>query len=371
MRILLVCSHGFKNGKTGDATQGRETAVALAKAGLNVVRIYAKNAPVRMYDEHDNFLDVNEIIKLINDVDIVHFLPISVPLCKFLRELNEKKNRPICGSPIFWGGWERVALAFKNSYGLIGKCKSAIREIENMSPLHQDYRGVDVFLPNSDAEGKCLMRCFRTNKGAICSSVPNGFVPPSFDILSLPRAENVPREDYIVVPGVFAKRKNQIGLIRALKAYDRHYNIVFLGGGQDDRYYNLCRQEALPGMIFLGHLSSGDAEYWKILRHARVACLPSDCETPGIAMIEASYAGARPVITKFGGTKEYYGEFAEYLNPCFPMSIIKALDRGWNRGRLNDAERKVFARFTWDFTAQKTIAAYDVALNKFFSKTRN
>lgn len=362
MKVLLACSHSFRSGQTGDATQGRETVSALMAAGVEVVRVFIKYLPLRVYDAEDKELAVSEIQRVIDSCDIVHLLPGTKPLCKFWRQFRQ---RPVVASSIFWGGWERSIVAFRMHQGLLEKCKFAIKEIRNMFRLCQDYRGVDVFLPNSDAEGRCVMRHYRTNANATYRVVPNGFVPPKFNVRELPRSVNVPKSDYIVVPGAFAPRKNQLGLIRAMKHDCQGRKVVFMGGELDAAYFAQCRKESTSDMFFLGFMSSRDEEYWRVLRHARVACLPSDCETPGIAMIEAAYAGARPVITKYGGTKEYYGDYGEYLNPCFSKSILSALNRGWDRGRLNMTDAYPFARFSWELVAKKTIEAYEFALKYY------
>lgn len=360
MKVLLVRSYSFKSGQTGDATQGRETANALIKIGVELVCVYVEYLPVRIISEEECVLADSQINALIDSCDAVQLLPATKPLCRFWRKLHKK---PVLGSSIFWGGLERVYIAWRTYCGFAPSLKASVKELRNMSPLYMDYHGVDVFLPNSEAEGRRVMRCFGKDRRAVYKAIPNGFVPPSFDVWTLPRSEKVPEEDYIAVPGVFARRKNQIGLIRALKKHHRDYKVVFMGGGAlDASYYNECRSEATDNMLFLGYISSKDRAYWQVLRHARVACLTSDCETPGIAMIEAAYAGARPVITKFGGTDEYYGEHGEYLNPCFARSIVSAIDRGWRRGRMNKAESETFARFTWDLAAEKTKEAYRFAI---------
>lgn len=363
MKILLICSRSFKSGQTGDATQGRETSNALISAGVELKRLFVQHLPVMVFDEGDNELLNEEISNALEWCDAIHLLPISKSLVRFLRVRTQK---PILGSSIFWGGIERAYVAFNANKGAYWKLRAAARELHNIIPLFMDYRGVDVFLPNSDAEGRCVMRCFRTSKGASYMVVPNGFVPPKVDVWDLPRSSKIPLEgDYVVVPGVFAKRKNQLGFIRALKKCRFEYNVVFLGGVFHQDYYEECLREATERMFFAGYVSSCDEEYWKILRHARVACLPSDCETPGIAMIEAAYAGARPVITKYGGTVEYYGSRGEYLNPCFSSSINAAIERGWRRGRLDKVEAACFARFSWELVAQKTIDAYRFAIERY------
>jgi glycosyltransferase involved in cell wall biosynthesis len=361
MKVFFITSSGFKEGKTGDATQGRETVKALRERGIDVVLGFVKYSPFAIYDESDNKLDYSSLKEIIESSDLVHLLPGTLPLCKYLKKILV---RPTLASSIFWGGMERVYLAFYNNHGFLRRVKASLRELRNQIPLYNDYRGVDVFLPNTKAEGLKVMQCFRKKKGATFRVAPNGFVVPSFDVWGLERSERVPKEDYIVVPGTFAQRKNQLGFIRAIKNEAKDYKIVFMGGAHDLGYFEECKKASSDNMFFIGHLSSADVEYWRVLRYARVACLPSDCETPGIAMIEAAYAGARPVITKYGGTEEYYGDKAVYLNPCRSQSIRNAIERGWQMGRLEKEDALKFSRFSWNLTAQRTIEAYEFALNR-------
>ena len=363
MKILLICSRNFKSGQTGDATQGRETARALISSGVELRQLFVQHIPVRVFDKADNELSEALICDALEWCDAIHLLPVSQPLIRFW---CMRTRKPILGSSIFWGGIERAVIAFNTNQKLYWKIRSVAREIRNMLPMFMDFRGVNVFLPNSDAEGKRVMKCFKTSKGTTYRVVPNGFIPPEIDVWKLPKSSMIPFDgEYIVVPGVFAKRKNQLGLIRALKKSKMNYNVVFLGGVFHPEYYEKCRDEASDNMFFAGYLPSNSAEYWQILRHARASCLTSDCETPGIAMMESAYAGARPVITKYGGTEEYYGEMGEYLNPCFSHSIISAVERGWERGRLSRLEAMSFAKFSWKLVADRTIESYAYAIEKY------
>lgn len=361
MKVLLVCSESFKKGRTGDATQARETYGAIVAKGHQVSVIYVRREPLSFVSEHGEGIDKGKLEDIIASVDVVHLLPCGRDLIRFWRSL--KIRRPTLGSTIFWGGWERVSMAWRSVKPLKERLHWMARYFRQMWPIFMDYRGVDVFLPNSRAEGDCVKRCFRTDPHSVCHAVPNGFIKPKFDIFALPRPKDIPQGEYIVVPGIFAVRKNQLGLVRALRG--TQYPLVFMGGiygAKPDRLMQAaCRRECGERAVFLGHVSNESQLYWATLRYARCACLASDCETPAIAMLEAAYAGARPVITKFGGTREYYGEFGEYFDPRFPGQIRMAVDGGWRRGRLTDAEAASFGRFTWQFCAEETIKAYERA----------
>lgn len=364
MKVLYVCSKSFKDSQTGAATQARETYNALVRLGCEMTRIYSGNPVGTFEDETGGRLSEKEVRDLIAKNDVTHLIYCSRPLAQYWRRFAP--HRPTVGSTVFWSGWERVAITHQNmSFGLT-RLHSELAYIRQMCAVGNDFRGIDVFLPNTHAEARKVMTCYCTDKSARCVPVPNGFVAPQFDVTALPRSTKVPDGDYIVVPAIFAVRKNQLGLIRALR--DTDYQVVFMGGvlGSDlsRQFYAQCRREATDRMHFIGYLPSGSEEYWKVLAHARCACLPSDCETPGIAMIEAAYTGVRPVITKFGGTLEYFGFDAEYFNPCRASEIRDAIDRGMMRGRISPEQALAYKRYSWEYCAEITLNAYQLAKSK-------
>ncbi len=74
--------------------------------------------------------------------------------------------------------------------------------------------------------------------------------------------------------------------------------------------------------------------------------------------MEAASLGARPAVTTEGGAVEYLGFEAEYLNPVCSESIRQAVERAWDRGRLDARARSAVQRFTWDAAAGRTVEAY-------------
>src|SRR4051795_3125182 len=62
---------------------------------------------------------------------------------------------------------------------------------------------------------------------------------------------------------------------------------------------------------------------------ARVFALPSWFETPGLAALEAALAGCAVVVTPFGCTREYFGDWVLYARPDRPRAIARALVRAW------------------------------------------
>lgn len=358
MNILFLSQTRLLTDQTGDATQYRETVAGLKAKGHRVTTVFLSYQPIRFQDESLNELTQEAFQSIYREADVVHLLPCSRPVVSFVRA--QKIKKPIVASPIFWAGWTRVFLAWCNRTSVKVGFKNALRYFLQMIKSHMDFRGIDVFLPNTWAEGACVRKHFKMNEDALCVPVSNGFRLPNFDCENLERPANVPKEDYLVVPGVFSPRKNQLALIRALR--QTNIPIVFMGGLDfNSAYVSRCQKQATKNMHFIGYVPSASREYWAVLKHARAAVLASDCETPGIALLEAAAAGVRPIVTKYGGTMEYYGFDAEYLNPMCEKSIREAVLRGWTRGRLTENEAQQFQAFSWERCVDLTIQAYQFA----------
>lgn len=366
MNILFVLKKGNASAQTGEGTQARETAKALAALGHRVTKAFVAPEPFSAVDETGKPLDRNGLRELARANDIVHLMPAGRRLAGLWREL--RSGVPVAASTVFWSGWERLGVTRLSVPFGVARFRRMATYLRMMIPALQDFRGIDLFLPNTKAEGKRVLACFRHQKEAVCAPVPNAFIPPSFPLERLPRPAFVPDGDYLVVPGIFALRKNQLTLIRAMKQHGIEIPIIFLGGEFDhplDRaFHTRCKRESTPNMRFINFLPNTSEEYWSVLSHARCACLPSDCETPGIALLEAAYAGARPVLTKFGGADEYYGTDGEYFHPCHPSDIAEALKKAWQRGRLSRNESERYLSFSWKSCAEATIKAYTRVISR-------
>ncbi|MBO5684862.1 MAG: glycosyltransferase family 4 protein [Akkermansia sp.] len=357
MNIIAIGPQRFfsSDGFTGDATQMRKTTVHLKKVPeVNLVCAFYNQhfelttetgASLEWEDLHKDF-DVAHIFTLFH-----HRVPAAVA--------SALSKLPVMLSTVYWNNYFRELICVRNG----DSPRRLLRSIEHIARRITGYKKQDVqqwcagILPNSWSEGEVFKQTYALAEHALCYPVPNAIEVPTH-ARNLPRPACVPESDYIVYPGVFARRKNQLAFIKALR--DTDYPVVFMGQPQREYegYYQECRKLANINMHFIGHRSYTDDEYWAVLRHAKIAVLASDCETPGIAMIEAASMGARPIITHYGGTKEYYGICAEYLSPFSLKSIKEAVQNGWSKGRLTDEEASSYERFSWQWTAELTLLAY-------------
>jgi glycosyltransferase involved in cell wall biosynthesis len=156
-------------------------------------------------------------------------------------------------------------------------------------------------------------------------------------------------------------RKNVFRLLRALAEVDRA--AVFIGRIAGPEAES-CVQEAQrnPHVRLLGAL---DHEA-PLLASAYAACdvfvLPSMFETPGIAALEAGLAGAQIVITPYGGTREYFGDLAVYVEPRSERAIREGILQAISRPHSTALGDHIRREFLWERVAEKTAAVYRIAL---------
>lgn len=350
MRIAIISLYSRIGGTTGDCVQANKTAQALSALGEHVLRCYLKPETGEVYDEN-GFL-IGKWGEVLGEMDVIHAIP-PIPSV-FLPK--EKVGAKLVVSTVFWRSWTYSRVVHRNDGRLsFGVLKDYVRTFLSWMgiPTYKSYAAYDILLPNSVDEIDCFKRYCRIKKGAEITAVPNAIDKMPEFVEKLSRASMIPAEDYVLVPAVFAPRKNQMALIRALQKFN--HPVVFIGAGP---LLEECKKTAPGNMLFLGHIQHGSPEFYSYMKYARVVCLPSNCETPGIAGLEAAALGARPVVPREGGTVQYYGWDAEYLNPLDSDSIRESVERAFGRGRLSDVERERYRSLTWELVAQMTREAY-------------
>jgi len=153
-------------------------------------------------------------------------------------------------------------------------------------------------------------------------------------------------------------RKNVLKLIRALGAID--HPAVIIGRIIKGPYGDACVKEASKHKHI--RLIDGLGNDSAMLASAYAACdvfaLPSLFETPGIAALEAGLAGAKVVITPHGGTKEYFGDMAVYVDPHDEQAIRLGIERALAAPRGTQLKQHIAGNFLWEHVAVKTAEAY-------------
>ncbi|TAK56053.1 MAG: glycosyltransferase, partial [Bacteroidetes bacterium] len=304
MNITFATYHSVMLLKGGPKTQMLQSKYALEKLGVNVTLF-------DMWHELDN-----------SKADLVHLFGANIGTFHFARELH-RANIPFVVSPIFYT---------RRSHTLVNLVTEADKVLKNLGRgFWTDYglirsicEWAKIVLPNTTDEALLVEKGFGISKEKICV-VPNGVEERFYHANPAPFQEKYGIKDFILNVGhIGPERKNVFRLIQALKTIN--HPAVIIGRIEDSDEARRCLSEAKqnPRITIIDYLPN-DTD---LLASAYAACdtfvLPGQFETPGIAALEAALAGAKIVITKHGGTKDYFGNLAEYVEP----ESVTDIDRG-------------------------------------------
>ena len=171
-------------------------------------------------------------------------------------------------------------------------------------------------------------------------------------------------KDFILNVGhIGVERKNTLSLIRALSTID--HPAVIIGKISNTKEGAECVNEAKKNknLFLIDGLDHDSKLLLSAYAAAKVFVLPARYETPGIAALEAGLAGARIVITPFGGTKDYFQDMAHYVNPYSIEEIKNGIKIALNTPRDNQLSTHIQNNFLWKHIAKKTADVYETVCN--------
>lgn len=353
MSKVLFVTHQLAFNKYG----GAETQIIKT---LKYINTSETNYQAKLFDMwHDN----------IENYDIIHiFKPTAFPLESLhLLKYAQNTNVKVAVSPIFYYPNTEKISKDQIIFQSVLKLRKTFLKRKPFSYL-DPYRfseilinNSDIILPNTHEEYNSLNDFFNLSNDNY-SVIPNGVEiefkygnPDLFEELYNVR-------DFIVFIGRIERRKNVLRLIRAFVKSGLKTHLVIIGKKIDEDYFELCRRNSNNKVIFLPPIPHDSELLKSAYKAARVLALPSDYETPGLAALEGGISGTNIVITKVGGTKEYFGEYAWYVDPSNEDSIQNALIEAYNKPKDNKLSKYLEMRFTWDKVAKTTTKAYDKIL---------
>lgn len=221
-------------------------------------------------------------------------------------------------------------------------------------------------LPNTIQEKNLILKTFPFVQNDSITVIHNGverrFLDSSLQLFRS-RYTNV-GEEFVLNVARIEPRKNQLALIKAAKIYG--FELVIVGDTSvDQKYMELCMLEAQGANVkFLGPILHDDPILASAYACAKVFCLPSREETPGIAALEALLAGANVVITKYGGAVQYFGEKAIYVDPYDVNQMGNEIIRAIRAKRPEYTDRVTIANeFDWDSVGRLTRDVYERCLS--------
>ncbi len=216
----------------------------------------------------------------------------------------------------------------------------------------------DVVLPNTMQEGRLIREGLGIEQRKI-HAVPNGVHERFYEADPTLFTREYGLRDFILCVGhIGSARKNVLALVRALATID--HPAVIIGRVHQGPYASQIMEEAARNRNIM--MIDGLPNDSPMLASAYAACdvfaLPSLFETPGIAALEAGLAGARIVITPYGGTREYFLGYADYVEPSSVASIAKGIEHALNRPKNDPLREHIRREYLWQRVAEKTAAVY-------------
>jgi glycosyltransferase involved in cell wall biosynthesis len=170
-------------------------------------------------------------------------------------------------------------------------------------------------------------------------------------------------ENFILTVGhTGPKRKNMLALVKALSEIDHPAVIIgsILDMGESKELLEIAGKN--KNITIIDALDNNS----DMLASAYAACdtfvLPSQFETPGRAALEAALAGAKVVITPFGGTKDYFKDMAVYPDPYSVESIRDSIKAVLNKPKTEELKNFIKENFTWDKVVMHTVDVYNKVL---------
>jgi len=220
------------------------------------------------------------------------------------------------------------------------------------------YHAVDLLMPNSQAEAEQLVRYFGVPAERI-HVVPNGADERFARADPEPFARRVGARGFVLCAGRIEPRKNQLGLVRAMRGSD--VPVVVLGDVVPgcEWYADRCRRAADRHVRFLGRLDHDDPLLPSAYAASGCLALVSWFETPGLVALEAGMSGAPLVLPERGCAREYFGPMANYVKPNDSAGIRQAVLAAVRRGRDPTLAGHVREHFSWKAAAQATREGYE------------
>ena len=296
----------------------------------------------------------------VEDFDLVHFFGIGYFNHEFLKTVKAKGKKLVI-TPIFpcMGG---ISGALRKAYHVLCFALPVVKTPPEL--MRRNAMLADLILAGSEIEKKQICSLLRISPDKVMVvhyGVDKSFLKAKAEIF----INRYKIKDYILCVARFDKKqKNQLGLIRALRASG--IPMVFVGKPDKgmENYYELCKKEAPKGTLFIDYLEQDSDMLGSCYAACRTFVVPSKFEYPGIAAMEAILAGCKRIaMTEIGSTKEYYKDFARYFNPYSLNSIGRVIRDTHGSEPSGNMAREYFRKnYLWENYAKKILKTYEAVV---------
>jgi len=289
-----------------------------------------------------------------SEIDFVHLFCAHIGtyhLAKSMQALNMR----LVVTPVFYSRQNpsliRATLPFTKMLSKIGMFQfhQITSELCNMAA---------IVAPNTQKECDLVIKGLKV-QGLKVRLLPNGVDERFYNADPTLFTNKYGIKDFILYVGHIGwKRKNVLRLLKVCQNIDKP--LVLIGKIINNDYGRKCLNiiKSRRNTILISDIEHTDP----ILSSAYAACdtlvLPSYFETPGLVALEAALSGAKIVITKYGGTDEYFKNYAQYIEPKSENSIKQALITSLQKKNTNELKEHIKNNFLWKHAAEKLVEIY-------------
>jgi len=236
--------------------------------------------------------------------------------------------------------------------------KLFIRSISDYKITNLICNNAEKILPNTIDERNLLVNGMDVNRDKM-QVIHNGVEKHFADADSSLFQQKYGLKDFILYVGHLGpERKNGKNIIKALQQIE--HPAVIIADILHNEEGEWCRKEIerSKNITLIEWLNHDDPLFASAYAACHTFILPTKFETPGRAALEAGLTGANIVITPKGGTKEYFGDYAEYPDPNSVSSIKQSIEFALNKKRTLDLSNHIIKNFIWPIIAEETLKMY-------------
>ncbi|MFZ1979609.1 MAG: glycosyltransferase family 4 protein [Bacteroidota bacterium] len=292
--------------------------------------------------------------------DLVHIFSANIATYHFARSLRVR-NIPFVVSPVYYtrrsGGVVKSIIASDRFLNLF------VRGIWTDYGLIAEMCGwAHAVLPNTKEEAKIFKQAMGlpdTNVFVVPNGVEERFAKAPADLFE--RQYGV--KDFILYVGqIGPHRKNVYRLLCALENID--HSSVVIGPADASRSGVRCMEKAKdnPRLLVIDQLSHDSMLLASAYAACKVFAFPTLYETPGIAALEAASTGANIVMTPYGGTREYFQDDVEYVEPTSVSSIEQGIRKALLKNKNNAFKERIRQQYSWQKVGEETKRVYNLVL---------
>lgn len=332
---------------------GAQPAVAIKKGGLYIQLLKTKSHMEKLsfiIDLNDPWIDPDK-----EEYNLFHLFGANFST-NILGTLIKDKNIPLIVTPVFFSKHKAQTLRFVNRInGLLFKVfKVSTPHIYTKELLDR----ADRILPNTQREKNLIIKGFGIPENRV-TLIHNGVEERFYNASPEVFVKKFGIKDFILYVGYIGNgRKNTLNLVRAVKGID--IPAIFIGPVVKTAYGEQCIEEIKENKnITIIEPLPHDSP---LLESAYAACdtfvLPSLFETPGLSALEAGLAGAKIVITKYGGTTDYFRDKVIYVEPKSVSSIRNGIIKSLSQAKTDSLKNHILKSYLWKDIAKEIEKVY-------------